>query len=213
MSIRVFIADDQLLILAGIRRTLEDAEEIEMLGVTQHGHEVVPLVDELCPDLVLLDQAMAGAGFARLKLIKERHPKIHVVMLSGSENAAQIDAALSVGATAYIGKRIDPRDLPSALRQIASGVVYRSAPAVAAAAAPPCDLTERELTMLDAISRGLSTKMISSELWISEKTVKFHLTNIYRKLGVHNRTGAMRYALEHDLVAQPRPARAAVAAG
>jgi DNA-binding NarL/FixJ family response regulator len=57
--------------------------------------------------------------------------------------------------------------------------------------------------MLEAISRGLSTKMISRELWISEKTVKFHLTNIYRKLGVHNRTGAMRYAYEHDLIAQP----------
>jgi DNA-binding NarL/FixJ family response regulator len=213
MSIRVFIADDQLLVLAGIRRALEDAEEIEMLGATQHGQEVVPLVDELSPDLVLLDHGMAGAEFARLKHIKERHPEIHVVMLSGSENAVQIDAALSAGATAYIGKRIDPRDLPSALRQIVSGVVYRSAPAVAAAAAPACELTERELTMLDAISRGLSTKMISRELWVSEKTVKFHLTNIYRKLGVHNRAGAMRYALEHDLVAQPRPAQAAVAAG
>ncbi len=57
--------------------------------------------------------------------------------------------------------------------------------------------------MLDAISRGMSTKAISRELWISEKTVKFHLTNIYRKLGVHNRTGAMRYAFEHGLIASP----------
>ena len=68
--------------------------------------------------------------------------------------------------------------------------------------------------MLTAISRGMSTKMISRDLWISEKTVKFHLTNIYRKLGVHNRTGAMRYAYEHGLVGEAPVVRlAAVAAG
>ena len=77
--------------------------------------------------------------------------------------------------------------------------------------APACDLTERELTMLEAISRGLSTKAISRELWIAEKTVKFHLTNIYRKLGVANRTSAMRYAIEHDLIRPPAPAQSLTA--
>ncbi len=213
MPIRVCIADDHLLFLDGIRSALNDAEEIDVVAATQRADEVIALADDLCPDLMLLDHVMAGGGFARLKLIKERHPQMHVVMLSGSEDAAQIAAALDAGATAYIGKRIDPRDLASALRQIVCGVVYRTGPAVEEAAVRPSDLTERELTMLDAISRGLSTKTISRELWISEKTVKFHLTNIYRKLGVHNRTGAMRYALEHDLIAPRRPAQAAAAAG
>ena len=170
------------------------------------------LVEEQRPDLVLLDHRMPGAdGIACLKLIKRRHPKIKVVMLSASEDSAQIAEALAAGASAYIGKRINPDDLASTLRQVVAGVVYQTAPdsdvaleagdtQPEAADVSPCDLTERELTMLDAISRGMSTKMISRELWISEKTVKFHLTNIYRKLGVHNRTGAMRYAYEHGLV-------------
>ncbi len=215
MSIRVCIADDHLLILTAVRRALEAAEGIDVVGSTQRGDEVAALVDEQRPDLVLLDHRMPGAdGIACLKLVKQRHPQIKVVMLSASEDSAQIGAALAAGASAYIGKRINPDDLASTLRQVMDGVVYHTAPdgdlderpaTATAAAAAPCDLTERELTMLDAISRGLSTKMISRELWISEKTVKFHLTNIYRKLGVHNRTGAMRYAFEHGLVASAPP--------
>ena len=211
MSIRVCIADDHLLILTAVRCALEAAEDIEVVGCTQRGDEVAALVDEQRPDLVLLDHRMPGAdGIACLKLVRQHHPEIKVVMLSASEDSAQIGEALAAGASAYIGKRINPDDLASTLRQVVAGVVYQTAPCAdlddrtepAPAVAPaPSELTGRELTMLDAISRGLSTKMISRELWISEKTVKFHLTNIYRKLGVHNRTGAMRYAFEHGLVA------------
>ncbi len=213
MSIRVCIADDHLLILNGVRRALEASDGIDVVGATQRGDEVVALVEEQRPDLVLLDHRMPGAdGISCLKLIRQRHPEIKVVMLSASEDSAQIAEALAAGASAYIGKRINPDDLASTLRQVVAGVVYQTAPESdlaldargaqpPAADVRPCDLTERELTMLDAISRGLSTKAISRELWISEKTVKFHLTNIYRKLGVHNRTGAMRYAYEHGLVA------------
>jgi DNA-binding NarL/FixJ family response regulator len=220
--IRVCIADAHPLTLAGVRGALEDAEEIDVVGVTQRGDEVVPLVDEQRPDLVLLDTRMPGTdGVACLKLIKESRPHTKVVMLAASEDLAQVVAALSAGACAYIGKRINPRDLASALRQIVAGVVYQAGPDLAEASgtsgladadAPRSDLTPRELTMLEAISRGLSTKVISRELWISEKTVKFHLTNIYRKLGVHNRTGAMRYAFEHDLISRPPLAEAAVTA-
>ena len=213
---RVLIADDQLLILNGVRSALEAAEDIEVVGATQRGEQVVALVDAERPDLVLLDHLMAGtAGGACVRRIKERHPQIKVVTLSASEDSAQIAEALAAGADAYIGKRINPGDLPSALRQVVAGVVYHSGPARAAAPPRPADaeeLTQRELTMLQAISRGLSTKTISQELWISEKTVKFHLTNIYRKLGVSNRAGAMRYAYDHDLIAEPRlPAIAVVA--
>ena len=204
MSIRVCIADDHLLVLSGVRRALEASEGIEVVGATQRGDEVIALVEAQRPDLVLLDQRMPGAdGISCVKLIRQRYPAIKVVMLSASEDAAQIAAALAAGASAYIGKRINPEDLASTLRQVVDGVVYQTAPEIdsAEAAAAPCELTARELTMLAAISRGLSTKMISRELWISEKTVAFHLTNIYRKLGVHNRTGAVRYAYQHGLVA------------
>ena len=199
---------------------MQDAEETEVVGVTQRGDEVLALVERQLPDVVLLDHRMPGMdGVTCLRLIKQRYPQMKVVMLSASEDRMQIAAALDAGSSAYIGKRINPADLASALRQIVDEVVYQaasdgaaiavSAVDVAACAAPACSLTPRELTMLDAISRGCSTKAISRELWISEKTIKFHLTNIYRKLGVHNRTSAIRYAYEHDLIAAPAPSRTA----
>jgi len=201
---RVLIADDQLLILDGVREALEHADDIEVVGSTQCGSQVVALVEKHRPDLVLIDHRMAGTeGVACVRRIKQGNPQVKVVTLSASEDSAHVSEALAAGADAYIGKRINPDDLPSALRQVVAGVVYHSGPersAAPASAAGAADLTQRELTMLEAISRGLSTKAISRELWISEKTVKFHLTNIYRKLGVHNRTGAMRYAFEHGLV-------------
>lgn len=216
MLTRILIADDQLLILNGVRSALEKADDIEVVASTRNGEEVIALVERHEPDLVLLDHRMAGTqGVACLRRIKEHRPQIKVVTLSASEDSADINQALAAGADAYIGKRINPDDLASALRQVAAGVVYHSAPGrlAAAADAPERDaLTDRELTMLAAISRGLSTKRISHELWISEKTVKFHLTNIYRKLGVHNRTGAMRYAFEHGLVGHVDGSKVAVAA-
>jgi DNA-binding NarL/FixJ family response regulator len=218
VSIRICIADDHLLIITGIRKALQEAEELEVVGVTQRGDEVLALVDEHRPDVVLLDHRMPGMdGLAVLKLLREQHPDVKVVMLSANENTAHVNEALALGASAYIGKRINPRDLASALRQIVDGVVYHTGPGVPeagepapqapsepAAQTPGSDLTQKELTILEAIARGLSTKAISREQWITEKTVKFHLTNIYRKLGVNNRTGAMRCAYEHDLIPKPR---------
>jgi DNA-binding NarL/FixJ family response regulator len=210
VTLRVCIADDHMLILGAIRSALQAADDIEVVGVTHSGAEVMGLVERERPDVVLLDNRMPGVdGLTCLKLIKKRYPEIKVLMLSASEEPKVISEALAAGASAYIGKRINPQDLASAVRQVVAGVVYYQAalpadleqPAKTNGAAEA--LTSRERTMLEAISRGMSTKAISNDLWISEKTVKFHLTNIYRKLGVHNRTGAMRYAYEHDLIPSP----------
>jgi DNA-binding NarL/FixJ family response regulator len=208
--LKVCIADDHLLILNAVRAALMKAGDIEVVGAAHSGREVLKLIEQHVPDLVLLDHRMPDVdGMSCLRTIKQRWPQVQVVMLSASEDPKQIAEALDAGASAYIGKRINPEDLASALRQVVAGVVYqRSADAneevaSAGAPAPGDELTKRERTMLEAVARGLSTKAISRELWISEKTVKFHLTNIYRKLGVHNRTGAMRYAFEHGIVPSP----------
>src|SRR5207237_7888103 len=110
-------------------------------------------------------------------------------------------AALRAGASAYIAKSVDPGDIATVLRLVSNGVVY-NAPERAATSALPggLTLTEREMAILGAVASGLTTKAISRKLWVSEHTVKFHLTNIYRKLGVPNRAGAVRYALEHRVV-------------
>lgn len=199
--IRVCIADDHRLIRSGVRAALE-AAGFEVAGEASSGDQVVAMVDEHEPDLVLLDLRMPGAdGLSCVAQIKARHPHIRVIMLSASEDPDDIAAALAAGASAYVGKRIAPADLGSAVRQVVEGTVPHRAPAAEALGAGAIALTERERTILEALARGLSTKAISRELWISETTVKFHLTNVYRKLGVHNRASAMRYAYEHGLVA------------
>lgn len=209
--LKVCIADDHVLILNAVRAALTQAEDIEVVGAAHSGEEALALVESHLPDVVLLDHRMPGVnGLSCLRSIKQRWPEVKVVMLSASEDPKQIAEALAAGASAYIGKRINPDDLASAVRQVVAGVVYQRAAdhggeeaASGAPATPVDELTKRELTMLEAVARGLSTKAISRELWISEKTVKFHLTNIYRKLGVHNRTAAMRYAFQHGLVSSP----------
>jgi DNA-binding NarL/FixJ family response regulator len=148
---------------------------------------------------------MAGiGGLECVAELKRNWPEVKTVIISASDDRTSIDSALLAGASAYILKSVSPMDIPSVLRQAATGAVYHvpSAPPPRSddklAASGP-DLTARETTILTAVAGGLTTKAISEELWLSEHTVKFHLTNIYRKLGVANRSAAVRYAFENDL--------------
>jgi DNA-binding NarL/FixJ family response regulator len=155
-------------------------------------------------DVVFLDIRMPGLdGLAVLDIVRRRNPDVKVVLLSAYAEPRQIQEAFDRGATAYIIKSVNPLDLPSALRQAFEGTVY-SAVTGCDNAAPngkqSCGLTERELAILRAVANGLSNKAISKEMWVTEQTVKFHLTNIYRKLGVHNRTAAARYAHSEGLL-------------
>ena len=117
-----------------------------------------------------------------------------------------IQAAFDRGAAAFIVKHIDPRDLPSAIRQAVDGTVFQPLGLLerpSNGSADDADLTKRELTILEALQSGRSNKQIAEKLFLAEQTVKFHLTNIYRKLDVNNRTEAVRYAYEHGIVQQP----------
>ena len=120
-------------------------------------------------------------------------------MLSASDDADRMRAALKRGASAYIVKTVNPLDLPAALRQVVQPTIYFGLPPEQDDPAATAGLTDRETAMLRALARGLSNAAISKEFWVTEQTVKFHLTNIYRKLGVKNRTEATRYAYQHGL--------------
>jgi len=205
---RVVIADDHRLVLDGIKRALEADGGFEIVGETQAGTQVLPLVGRTNPDLVLLDVRMPHMdGLACLDEIKRRHPTVKVVMLSASSNPELVDAALRRGASAYVIKTVNPDDLPATLRQALEGNVHTAIGGEAGdgerASAKALGLTERELTILGALARGLSNDEIAKEFWVAPQTVKFHLTNIYRKLGAKNRTQATRIAQQHGLVDSP----------
>jgi DNA-binding NarL/FixJ family response regulator len=204
MAIKVLLADDHPLILEGIRRALEEAGDIEIVGEAQSGSQVLPLIGQTGPDVVMLDIRMPQLdGLACLDRIRARYPKVKVVMLSAYTDRQHIELALTRGASAYIAKTVNPLDLASALRQALAGTVFTTfipAGGDGESAGAAAGLTERELAMLEALTRGLSNQAIGKKYWVTEQTVKFHLGNIYRKLGVANRTEATRVAYENGLV-------------
>jgi DNA-binding NarL/FixJ family response regulator len=202
--VRVLIADDHRLMVEGTKNALERAGGFEVVGEAVNGVQVLPLIRRLKPQLVLLDLRMPQMdGLTCLSKIRKEFPDIKVAILSVSQDQELIQTALKRGACAYIVKSIDPDDLASALRQAIDGNVFTTAGVTedpGERAARDAGLTERELGIVRAVARGLSNEAISKELWVAEQTVKFHLTNIYRKLGVSNRTEAARYAFEQGLV-------------
>jgi DNA-binding NarL/FixJ family response regulator len=140
-------------------------------------------------------------GFRCLDLIRRHHPETKVVIFSAATEPAEISACFQSGANAYVLKSVNPLDLPAVIRQAAEGTVYYPPPTAAAPLSKDAsDLTDRERTILAAVMRGLSNKAISQEFWVTEQTVKFHLSNVYKKLGVPNRTAAARFAHEHGLI-------------
>jgi DNA-binding NarL/FixJ family response regulator len=203
--LRVLVADDHRMVLEGIEHALDRADGFKVVATTHSGADVADLVARHRPDVVLVDLHMPGVdGLQALDQIRARDKHVKVVMLSASERPEEIQAALARGADGYILKSVNPIDLPSALRQIHEGTVFHGSarvrtPAAASSPAEAVGLTDREVTLIKALARGLSNKQISQELWITEQTVKFHLSNIYRKLDVVNRTGAVRWAHEQGI--------------
>jgi two-component system response regulator DegU len=205
--LKVLLADDHRLILDATRLVLEQEDDIEVIGEATTGSQVLPLIARTNPDLVLLDIRMPEMdGLTCLDRIRKAHPDVMVVVLSGCDDRETISSALARGARSFIGKLIDPRDLPSALRLVAQGAVYNSMSAIPTQGdveAESAGLTPSEQRVLEALARGLTNKEIAQELWLTPQTVKFHLTNIYRRLGVANRTEAVRHAYQHRLVKHP----------
>ena len=208
---RILLCDDHPLLLSGIRAALEMDGGFEVVGTAVSGAEVIPRVGQLSPELVLLDVRLPHLdGIGCLVRLRQRFPEVKVVMLSMFAEAADVEAAFREGACGYIIKSIDATALPEALRQAIHGAAYHAVGVVEeedSSVAREMGLTERELTTIKAVARGLSNDAIAKELWVTEQTVKFHLTNVYRKLGVANRTEAARWAFAQGLV-HPPPAAA-----
>jgi DNA-binding NarL/FixJ family response regulator len=205
-TLGVLIADPYRLTLESIRETLEAADHLEVVGEALSAADLLATLKVTRPDVVLLDLDLPDMeGLACLGLIRENHPTVKVVMLAAEREPARIEAALRGGAIACVLKSVEPADLASAVRQAVQETVYTAVAPDESAAPDPVQaagLTEREVTMLRLLARGLSNKAIGQELWVTEQTVKFHMNNLYRKLGVPNRTAAARFAYANGLTGE-----------
>jgi DNA-binding NarL/FixJ family response regulator len=206
--LRIAIADDHRLMLDGIKRALETAPDIAVVGEAMSGEEMLELVPRVNPDVVILDLRMPkGDGLTTLAQLRKDFPDLKVIILSMFEDPEHIDQALHQGAAGYVVKSINPLDLPSTIRQVVEGTVYHPrgraldpGEAGGGSGTQATALTDRELSILRLVAEGLSNLDIASRLYVTEQTVKFHLSNIYRKLGVGNRTEATRYAYRNGMI-------------
>lgn len=198
-GLRVLLADDHRLMLAAARRVLERHDDFEIVGEVMRGTQVVPAVGSLDPDVVLLDVRMPGLdGIACLKRLRAHGSDVPVVIISSYVDDEHVEAARIAGAAAYVGKTVDPNELPDIVRAAAAGAAF-SVSRPSAGRDDNSELSERELTVLAALTRGLSNRQIGEELWVSEQTVKFHLRNVYRKIDVKKRAEAVRWAYSHGI--------------
>ena len=200
-TLRVLVADDHRLMLAAVRRALARATGIEVVGEVVEATKVVPTVGQLLPDVVLLDIRMPELdGLTCLERLGRLHPAVAVVVLSTFAGDEYIEAARERGARGYIVKTVDPLQLHEMVRTAVSSpeyVVFR--PEVALAPDGEHGLSERELAIVRALAQGLTNKQIGRQLYVSEQTVKFHLRNIYRKLGIGSRVEAARWAIANGV--------------
>jgi DNA-binding NarL/FixJ family response regulator len=205
--LKVFLVDDHRLMLEAMRTSLEREDDIAVVGETDCGANVLPLVGQTGPDVVLLDVRMPGVdGLTVLEQLRDRYSNIAVVMFSGIDDPALVRGALERGAAAFVLKHVEPRDLAAAVRQVVNGAIFRPLDllgSVKKGAGEEIGLSKRELSILEALQAGGSNLEIAKELFLAEQTVKFHLTNIYRKLGVSTRTEAVRYAYANGLLERP----------
>jgi DNA-binding NarL/FixJ family response regulator len=202
--IRVVVADDHRLIREATRLALEREPDIEIVAEAERGDEVLRRVAESRPDVVLLDIRMPGMdGLAALAQVRARFPSVKVAMLSGIDEPEVAARALAGGAVAYLGKWIEPGNLAPIIRELDSGSFsmqsYVPTPNGAEAPALTIGLSPRETEILRRVAAGRPNKEIARELWLSEHTVKYHLTRIYKKIGVRGRTEAARFAFEHGI--------------
>jgi DNA-binding NarL/FixJ family response regulator len=206
-----FLLDPHPLWLDALEGVLERLDVNVALKSTSPA-EVLERLDELQPDLIVAEvETPAGEvdGIECLQQARERLPSLRGIIISSLAEPEFIDRALAAGASAYVLKTAHPEDFASAIRQAFSSSIFLAGPrgSAPAAAQPatrsgqrPADLTARELEILQLVAEGLSNSEMARRLWVTEQTVKFHLSNIYRKLDVSNRTQASRWAQVNGLL-------------
>jgi len=209
------LADDHTLVRAGIRALLEKLSEMEVVGEASDGREVLGLIKENQPDVVLMDISMPGLnGLEALGHITRGFPRVRVIILSMHHNDEYVLQALKSGASGYLLKRAATAELPAALKTVVGGEIYISRDNsskflkkfplehIAHARGPLERLTPRQREVLQMLAEGQTTKGIALVLKLSEKTVEYHRAKLMARLDIFDIPGLVRFALRIGLISQ-----------
>ena len=220
---RILLVEDHPMFRRGLRRMLEDTGRFEVVGEAQNGHEAIHLADIHHPELILLDVQLPGVtGLKIARVLRKQHQNAKLIFLSMHVDDERLFDAIRAGASAFITKDTDGESLIDSLRRVLAGenlinqlILSRPQLAwrvlsefralsndVAADAAKEADLialplSAREIEVLDCVAQGLSNKEIADELYVTEQTVKNHMTSVLRKLDVNDRVQAVLYAVKN----------------
>ena len=206
VPIRVLVVDDHPVVRQGLRTFLDLQDDITVVGEAADGEAALAAALEYSPDVVLLDLRMPGAdGASALRAFREHEVPARVLVVTSFTDPSAVVPALRAGAAGYVFKDVDPPALAAAIRAVHAGHVLMNADVarlLASGAAAPAgpDLTPRERAVLAEIARGRSNREIARALNVAEKSVKTHVSAIFTKLGVADRTQAALHAVRSGLV-------------
>jgi NarL family two-component system response regulator LiaR len=207
-TIRVMIVDDHAVVRGGLSKFLMVHQDLELVGEAESGEEAIVAAQRLHPDVILMDLKMGGMdGVTATRLVREKCPGCRVIVLTSFAEDNMVQGALQAGAIGYLLKNVTVSELASAIRSAHAGRMTLSSEATEAlvhSTTQPVvhgdDLTEREREVLALLVEGLSNQEIADKLFLGIGTVKFHVRNIYSKLGVDNRVAAVTLAMQRHLV-------------
>jgi DNA-binding NarL/FixJ family response regulator len=210
--IRVLVADDQPLVRSGFRMILEERADLELAGEATDGEQAIALARELDPDVILMDVRMPNLdGVEATRRLVEGGTRARILVLTTFDLDEYVYAAIRAGASGFLLKDVEPADLVDAIRVVAAGnslfgpaATERLVARFAAAEPRPTQsleaLTEREREILQLVASGLSNAEVARRLYLSETTVKSHVSSVLRKLGVRDRVQAVIAAYDAGLV-------------
>jgi len=206
--IKVIIADDHAITRSGIRTILSIYDDIELIGEASNGKEVVSKCEESIPDVILMDLDMPVLdGVEATRMIKKRYPDIQIIALTSFASKKHVSEAIKAGANSYIIKNISPDEIVKAIHKAFAGETSLSPEAtislmegIKEPSVSEESLTGQEKKILAYIVKGFSNKKIAEELYISDNTVKFHISNLLYKLNAANRAEAAAIAIKNDFI-------------